>query len=259
MKKRLTPLLLALALTFPFTAALAASPLQQERIAASFVIALGRSPSAAEVEAWSKHDNASVSDLVARHQQQLASDAALTRAVANQAFRDTFGREPSAEELAAATSAGGTYTAQMNRNIASLALKPDAYRQVLDRAYKFVVRRGVYDEEVKYWQPHGTLPYTLLVGSIEDWARRNQPGLMVTAGTPTIGVNSNFLTTVRLSTPVAVEARAALGFAPLGEWNGAVGFGRNLIAPGAEGIVTGGRIHFIAAGRENLVLAPTKG
>jgi hypothetical protein len=128
---------------------------------------------------------------------------------------------------------------------------------VLERVYRLVARRGVYREEIDYWKQHGPLSYAMLVGCVEDWARRNQPGLMITVGTPTISINSNYLVTVRLTPALAEEARAAVGMESLKghyvEADYVGGTGRNIVAPGAEKIVSSGKIHFVAAGGGNLV------
>lgn len=226
---------------------------QEERVAASFVLALGRAPSPAELQTGAGQDQATVSELVARHRQQLQDDAALRRATLEKAFKDTYGRAPTNEEIGTWSQQRGTYSELMNRLIAALAEDPTEYEKMLDRVYRLVARRAVYPEEIDYWKKHGTIPYAMLVGAVEDWARRNQPGLMVTAGTPTVSINSNHLTTVRLSRAIAEEARAAAGLPSLrghyveADYLGSTG--RNIVAPGAETIVSSGKIHFVAAGR----------
>jgi hypothetical protein len=82
---------------------------------------------------------------------------------------------------------------------------------------------------------------------MEDWARRNQPGLMVTSGTPTISINCDYLATVRLSPKVAAEAREGAGLPPAGDG------GTHVIAAGAGAIVSGGRIHFAMAGADGSI------
>lgn len=247
------------ALTFSAVTALAqSSSVQEERVAVAHMIAFGRAPSAAVLEQGTKQGGPSVADVVALHRQQLQSDAALQRATALQAFTDAFGRLPTAAELADGTG-NGLYIELMKRHVQWLGEHPAEYTQVLDRAYQRVIRRGVYDEEVNYWKPHGTLPFVLLVGCIDHWGRRNQPGLMVTAGTPTMSATSVYLTTVRVSPAVAEEARAAVGLPTATATDHAYASNRTVIAPAAENIVAGGRIHFAVAGAADLVPAQPKG
>ncbi len=253
MKFRFPPLLMvALALSSATAATPPLAPAQQERIEASYLLALGRAPSAAELEQGFKDEKFTVSDFVARLGQQLKADAALQRATRVKAFVDAYGRAPTAAELDSTAKDAVTYTELMHRHVAALAAQPDDSKQVLDRAYQLVVRRGVYDEEIAYWKAHETLSYVLLVGCIEDWARRNQPGLMVTAGTPTVSVNSTYLTTRRVSPVIAEEARATVGLPRANNDYFRYGSSRTVIAAGADDLVSGGRIHFVAAGSENL-------
>lgn len=253
MTLRLTPLVFIATLALSSVTAAEPASLQTERIEASYVLAFGRIPSLAEIAEAEKLEVNNVADLVARHRQRLGADAALARATVVKAWKDAFGREPSDQEIASSASGNRTYTELMKRHIQSLAADAAEYEKVMERAYRLVIRRGVYPEEIAYWKKYDTLPYALLVGAIEDWGRRNAPGLMVTTGTPTVSINSNYLTTVRLSPAVAAEARAAAGLSVPGTVDFVSASGRNLIAAGAGDLVTGGRIHFAATGGSNLV------
>jgi hypothetical protein len=143
-----------------------------------------------------------------------------------------------------------TYTEWMQRHVQWLAGHPDEYTEVMHRAYRLLLRRDAYVEEIEYWRKQDTLTYVLLVGCVEDWARRNQPGLMVTNGTATVSVNSEFLTTVRLSPVVAAEARSAAGLGTTESEEAARSSRQHLLAAGAGKVATGGGIHFAAAGAE---------
>lgn len=250
---RLTPFVLIAALALSSLTAAETSPVQSERIAASYMLAFGRVPSPAEMAETEKLGEVGVADLIARHRQRLETDAALKRATAVKAWKDAFGREPTDQEIASAVSGNSTYTELMKRHIQSLAADAAEYEKVMERAYRLVIRRGVYPEEITYWKKRDTLPYALLVGAIENWGRRNAPGLMVTTGTPTVSINSNYLTTVRLSPTVAAEARAAAGLPVPGTADFISATGRTLVAAGAGELVSGGRIHLALAGGSNLV------
>jgi len=228
-----------------------------ERIAVSFVLAQGRLPTPEERTAWADAGTRPVAELLARHRTGLAADAALRRAVADRAARDAFGRVPTAEELAAAgraAPADATYGERVRAHLATLKDRAAEYEQVLHRAYRLVVRREAYAEELAYWARRDVVPFAFLVGCLDDWARRNQPGLMVTSGAPTVSVNCEFLVTARVSPAVAAEVRGVLGFAPLTYVEENPGArGRNLLGAGGAEIRTGGRIHFVAAGAPALV------
>ncbi len=225
----------------------AQSGLQEERIAASFVLALGRSPAPVETERWAKDGTLPIIDLMARLRRQLQSDPAAARAVIIKASRDAFGRAPSESEVKE-LSGGAIYTELMKRHIRWLSEHPAEYEQIMNRAYQLLLQREAYSVEIDYWKRQPTLSFALLVGCIDDWARRNRPGLTATTGVPAVSVNSEYLDAVRLSPAVAAEARAAAGLETAGDPALALAAGRTVVAPGAEPVVSVGGIHFVAAG-----------
>jgi hypothetical protein len=219
----------------------------EERIAASFVLALGRTPTAGEVEQWAKDGPRTVADLFSRHREALRRDAAAGREVAVKAAQDAFGRAPSDDELRR-LSDGEIYAEIVQRHIQRLGGNPVEYEQVMHRAYRLHLERDAYAVELDYWRARPALSFVLLAGCVENWARRNQPGLMATAGVPSVSVNSHYLAAVRLSSAVAAEARAAAGLPPPGDAALAAALGRHVVAPGAATIASVGGIHFAAAG-----------
>lgn len=228
-----------LALAVP---AFAQNPAQAEIISASTMIALGRPAGAAEL-GNPAFASKSLPDLIAAHRESLKADPALNQRVSEQARWDVTGTK-----AGSAGKAGGTYAELMQTGIAALAANPKEYHQVINRAYQLVIRRDAYPEEIEYWQRYGTLPYVVLVGAIENWAFRNQPGLMVTTGTPSIAINSRFLRTQRLSLAVANEARTVLGLPVWTDVARQHSPGRNIVAVGAKDIESVGGVHFLLAG-----------
>lgn len=257
LKPRFALLFLVAALAFPSVTALAQSAEQEERIAASFVLALGRTPTAGEIERWAKQEPLPLADLIARHRRQLQTDSATERAVIIKAGQHAFGRAPS-EDHTKSLSGGGTYADLMQRHLRWLAEHPADYEQLVHRAYRLLLQRDAYSLEIDYWKRQPALSFALLVGCIEDWARRNRPGLTATTGVATVSVNSAYLATVRLSPAVAAEARVAAGLVPAGDAALASAAGRNLVAPGADQVASVGGIHFAAAGAANLASAVGK-
>ena len=218
-----------------------------ERLSASFFLALGRAPTTAELRNWEPYAGERMADLFARHRQQLAATESERLGVAARAWRDALGREPGSRgpaELAAA----GTYAEQVERLRRTLVERDEQYRAVLDRAYRRVIGRGPFVEELDYWRQHAALPYAALVGCLENWARRNAPGLTVTSGVPAICVNSGFLTTLRLSPAVAAEVRVAAGFSTTADPALAIARGHNVVMPGVAEAVSVGGVHFAAIG-----------
>ncbi len=211
---------------------------QVERVAAAFMLGQGRAPLEQELADWTAKGELTLGELLEGVAAELGADGASQKQVALRAFEDSFGEEP----MNFAGVGTGSYLEQMKANVAGLAADGEAYMRVIERAYWFVLKREPYVEEVEYWKSKDTLPYVLLVGALEDWARRNQPGLMVTGGVATVSVNCEFLTTLRLSPEVAAEARALLGLGPDD------GAGHRVLAVGAGGLVSSGGVHFLVAG-----------
>lgn len=182
--------------------------------------------------------------LLFRHAQVLASNPAAAAEVAERAFLDAFGMASTAKGAprGARIPEGALYHAALEAQLAWLSQNPEAYVAVLQRAYTWTIHRDPYEEELAYWRERPTLSYVLLVGCLEDWGRRNQPGLMVTAGTATISVNCPDLTTLKLSPELAAEVRTALHRAPPANeaWS--------ILAPGADEVVSSGAIPFVAVG-----------
>lgn len=239
-----------LGLTLALLATVVPSPAQNtaqdEVISASTMIAFGRPALAGEL-ADPLYANKTLAELLKAHREDLKNDPELQRLVYSRAGADAKGSkvEPKGGDL---REKGVFYVESLKQHVEWLEKTPDAYRDVINRVYQLVIRRDAYPEEIAYWKPYGTLPYVVLVGAIENWALRNQPGLMVTTGTPSIAVTSRFLRTQRLSLALANEARTQLG---LPVWTDVARLhnpGRNIVAVGAKDIESVGGVHFLLAG-----------
>jgi len=195
-----------------------------------------------------------LADLLARHRQQRRADASAERAVIVKASQDAFGRVPTEDEVRS-LSGVGIYVDLMQRHLQWRAGHPAEYQQAMHRAYWLLLKRDAYAVEIEYWTRQPALSFALLVGCLEDWARRNRPGLMATAGVASVSVNSPYLATVRLSAGVAAEARAAAGLVHDGDAATSLALGRTVVAPGATRVASVGGITFVAAGAPDLALA----
>lgn len=210
--------------------------------AAAHVIVFGEWPAPAEP---GQGVDRSIGQAVDALKQRLATDRAAAATVAAKASRDAFG--PAATEPRGGDAAL-TYAECMRRNLDELSRSTDRYEAAIRSAYPVVIHRDAYAEEIAYWKKHGVVPYYLLLAAIENWARRNQPGLMVTAGTPTISINSAYLATVRVAPAAASEVRTALGLPASGPSIGGADHGQ-VLAVGGGAMETDGGMYFVAAGR----------
>lgn len=218
----------------------------QEVISTSTMIAFGRPALAGEL-ADPLHANKTLAELLKAHREDLKNDSALQRQTYSRAGADAAGShvEPKGGEL---REEGVFYIESLKQHVERLAKNPDDYREIINRAYQLVIRRDAYPEEFAYWKNYGTLPYVVLVGAIENWAFRNQPGLMVTTGTPSIAINSRFLRTQRVPLGLANEARGVLGLPVWTDVARQHSPGRNIVAVGAKDIESVGGMHFLLAG-----------
>jgi len=248
MVRRLLALALFSALLVPAARAATLTPAQRERVEAAHLLVLGRAATPAELTAASATADASLRDRIAELRARLQAEPSLAAAAADAAWFDARGSAPGPEARPASPQA---YADLVRVHLQRLAGNNAEYRAVVDRAYRRVLQRDAHDIELEYWARHETLPYILLLASIEDWARRNAPGLMYTTGAASVSIHSGHLTTVRLSPAVALEARLVVGIERTGTGAAlATELGRNVVAPGAGEIASVGGIHFIAVGRE---------
>lgn len=188
----------------------------------------------------------SFADAIAARRALLLAQPDLLRQVAARAAADAFGASAGATVAPAEAPLADSYVDRMQLHLAALRADPARYQTVIQRAYRFVINRDAYPEEIAYWRDQpDTLTYVLLVACIEDWARRNQPGLMVTAGQPTINVNCEFLRTARLYPTDVAAVREACGLPPDDSTTD-----HRVIAVGAAHLASSGGIHFIAVGAD---------
>jgi hypothetical protein len=251
-------LLLAISRAFPLSAAsIPSDGASRERTEAAFLLAFGRLPSPAEAaqRATGATDDATLTGRLEQHRQHLTGNPAAQRSAVAQACLDAFGREATSEEITAWSAGHPTYTELMQRHVRALATHPEDYRQVIERAYQFAAKRAPHSIELDYWKSFEALPFMLLSACIENWATRNQPGLMFTTGVPSITVNSPHLTTLRLSPAIAREARAAIGLDGGTDSLAREALGLTVVAHGAREVVSVGGIHLVVTGRR---LAPSR-
>lgn len=232
--RRLFACLLAL-LALVLSAATATPATEQlERTVAAHLLAYGRMPVAPSVSAES------LDAQLTRQCTILGNDPRARTAVARAAWRDAFGYEPDAEDLRAESATAFLYHERMKNHSARLTENSPEFAAVISRAYRRVLARDAYAEEFAYWRRQGARSFVALVAGIEDWARRNQPGLMVTSGVPTAPVRSRFVTLVPLSPSVALEVRAVLQLPEEAR----------VLANGAAGLATPGKMHLALVGSE---------
>ncbi len=248
MRQILSPLLAFALFVAASLHGFAQNSLQATRLAASTLTAFGRLPTSTE-SASAALQTGSISDLLHRHRESLRTDATLRSDTLAQSWQDALGRPPTAEEQRLHIDEARTYQEWMEQHSRWLAAHPEETTALLHKAYQKLFKRDAYAEEIVYWKKHDGLPYVLLLACLENWARRNQPGLMVTSGTATATYHSQYLTAVQLTPGLAAEMRAAAGQPALLDTAAPYANGRSILLPGAQSIVSAGHICFVAAGK----------
>lgn len=235
----------ALAIVITEASLHAACAAEADRGTAAGLVAYGRCPTIEERSTWDSRDASTLTAMLDAARRKLRDDATERRATFARAYRDVFGTVASVAEVEAALAR--LYSEHTSVLLAALADRPDEYRRVIERAYRMALGRAPFAEEYGYWAEFRPLPYGLLVGCVENWARRNAPGLMATTGVPTIGADAAQPAVFRLAPALAAEVRLALG-QPLTPLDLAAG--RTVIAPGGESIVSVGGVHLLVVGEE---------
>lgn len=240
---RIPPLTLALSLLLTALPGFAADPLAAQRLEAAGLLVFGRgmvgAPASAETAKL-----ATFSDALSWQRQRLQEDGALGAEVSRRAARDALG-----SDVAPDSAASGDYFTQVQAHLRRLERAADDYRQVIERAYRTTLNRAPYAEEIGYWTTRPVTTFALMAACIDNWARRNQPGLMFTEGIPSVAVSSEWLEVVRVSPVLANEIAPVLAGPDAEPRAVAIAAGRTVLAPGAAGVSSVAGVHFVAAGR----------
>lgn len=217
----------------------------EERAEAAWGLARGCRADGSEIAASA---GGSVAEILAAQRAILQGNAEAQQRTAKRAWRDAFGDTRPFEKAAGGEAV--TYTELLSGHLEWLGAHPEAYRAVIDRAYQQTIGRAAFDLEFTYWLERPVHSSAVVVACIDNWARRNQPGLMATTGQTCIAVSSTALTTIRLTPAVAAEARAAMGATARQNEPLALARGENVVAPGADGVISVSGVYFIALGAE---------
>ncbi len=192
-----------------------------------------------------------IADVIYGFENHLMKDEKARQCVMQRALFDTFGTasiEDLPQEVREAflegIDSGNSYYSLVYQGLEHMSQHPELYGEVIARAYQLTIFRDPYEEEIDYWKEQGTLSFILLVAGLEHWARRNQPGLMVTGGVATVWFQCEFLDTLVLSPKLAAEICDALEN-PSEE-------GCFVISPNGSVLKSSGDVAFIAVGNEAL-------
>jgi hypothetical protein len=250
MKKILTKLPLSLLLVLAAITGIKAQDnkqLRRERIQSSYMLALGRNPSEAEINYWQGRTDANtIADFVKNHKAYIGQDAGTRRAIIIKSYNDILGRNPSQGEIDYWAKYNSTYSELTKNHVQWLAGNPGEYENVIRRSYQFYLKRQPNADEIRYWKSQGTLSYLMLVACHEDWVKRGGNRAQTGSGAG-LNANSVLVNKIQISPTIAREAKSFAGVVASG--------GGNIVASGAGNIVAAGAGNVVAAGAGNIVAA----
>ena len=243
--RKITALMLigAAILSASFTKASAQTD-QEQRIHASYMLALGRDASAGDVDYYKKQGNLTLSQLILRHQQYLSQDVTTHNITIDRSYQDALGRHATNDELANWRRGNDTYTTLMKNHVSWLQGNPAQYENVIKNSYQYVFGRQPSAGEIAYWKGQGVVSYLMLVAFHQNWKRAN-PAKPQESGNTVNFQNLPSISTFALSASIATEARNATGLVASG--------GGNLVASGGGNLVASGGGNLVASGGGNIV------
>lgn len=172
LKKTLLILLLALGTV----AGTYAQQSRTDRIIASYMIAFGRPPQAAETSYWLTDplSNKTVKDLVEKHRENMNKvDRSLRLTAVKQSYIDAFGRAPRPDEIDYWMGSVNTYAEMRAKHVEWFAARPDEWAKVIQASYQTAFKRAPKAEELAYWKGQPARSFWDLVVQHDEFIRNN--------------------------------------------------------------------------------------
>ena len=247
MKKLKTILVLLAVLSTVFTA----TAQNNERIQASYIVALGRLPNSGELSYWNSRGNLSVADMVKMHTDYIKIDAGTRRSVIVKSYIDALGYTPSEGEINYHSSFNKNYTDMVNSHIKYAVQNSSEHDKIIKRSYMKAFNRLPNNGELAYWKKFGVISYSYLVSMHEEYKRTNN-----SQGNGRLSVSSPSLSAVMVSASVLADTKLVVsGIVAAGGGNMVAAGGGNMVAAGGGNMVAAGGGNMVAAGGGNMVAA----
>ncbi len=235
--KTLTFSLVLMAVMLSASSAVSAQTDQEQRIKASYILALGTGPTQAELDYWKTRGNLSIQQLIEFHRQGFASYPNLQKQAIGRSYADAFGRWPSIPEIDYQMKSKLTYTELMKSHMAWLQQPNNTeYGESIKRSYVKVFNRQPTAAELSYWK-QWYLSNLMLITYHNDYKNQTAKGNKVNVK------SSPYIVSVSLSPAIAAEARAASGIVASGAGN--------IVASGAGNLITNDGGSIVASGAGN--------
>lgn len=147
-----------------------------ERIIASYMIAFGRPPQAAETQYWLTDplSNKTVNDLVEKHRENMNKvDRSLRLTAVKQSYIDAFGRAPRQDEINYWMGSVNTYAEMRKKHVEWFAARPDEWVKVIQASYQTAFKRAPKADELAYWKGQPARSFWDLVVQHDEFIRNN--------------------------------------------------------------------------------------
>lgn len=245
--------LLILLLTLCMVAGAYAQQSRTERIIASYMIAFGRPPQAAETSYWLTDplSNKTVKDLVEKHRDNMNKvDRSLRLSAVKQSYIDAFGREPRQDEIDYWMGSINTYAEMRQKHVEWFASRPEEWVKVIQASYQFAFKRAPKTDELAYWKGQPARAFWALVVQHDEFIRNN-PQLGPKSGT-TGSLLVKRENKVTISPSILQEIRLnGAGVISTGGGNVISTGGGNVISTGGGNVISTGGGNVISTGGGN--------
>ena len=216
-----------------------ADDIKRQGIQASYLLAMGKKPTTAEVNYWMSQSISGdvLKTLYENHRKWLQTNPDAKKEMIRRSFKNSYGRTPSESEVNTNMQQAWTYTDWMNNHNAWLKKTPSDYEQAIRFAYQNVVGRQPNSSELTYWKGRGAMAYYVVASCVEQCKRS---GSSANCASNVFGTGSSFAETINVAPSVAASASGLIGAA-----------GGNVVAPGGGNVVSAGGANVVAAGGGN--------
>lgn len=220
-----------------------ADDLKRQSIQTSYLLALGKSATQAEVNYWMGQPISGdmVKTLYENHRSWLQSNPEIKKDMIRRSFRDSYGRFPKESEVNTNMNMNWTYTDWMENHRAWLKKTPSDYVAAIEFAYFNVFNRKPSSTELAYWKGQGA-KVAYVISACLDQCKRS--------GNSSNCVNNALSSSTRYANALDVAPKIA---ASAGNLIGAAG--GNVVAAGSANVIAPGGGNVIAAGGGNVIAA----
>ncbi|RYY33614.1 MAG: hypothetical protein EOP46_15930 [Sphingobacteriaceae bacterium] len=216
-----------------------ADDLKRQSIQTSYLLALGKKATQAEVNYWMGQtiNGDMVKTLYENHRTWLQGNPEVKKDMIRRSFKNSYGRTPSDSEVNTNMQKNWTYTDWMNNHSAWLKKTPGDYENAVRFAYQNVVSRQPSSTELTYWKGKGAMAYYVVASCVEQCKKS---GNSSNCASNVFSASSRFADAIEVAPKVAASASGIIGSAA-----------GNVIAPGGGNVIAPGGANVIAAGSMN--------